>query len=57
MNGHTFRESNFAIFTFSQHEIIFHMEPPRVRGTRVLLNDLGHMTKRATTSIYGKVFF
>ena len=51
------KRSNFAIFIFSQPEDRFHMEPPWVRGTKVLLNDLNHMTKRAATPIYGNIFF
>ena len=42
---------------FNQPEDRVHTEPPWVRGTKVLLNDLDHMTKRATTRIYGNIFF
>ena len=51
MNG----RSDFAIFIFSQPEDRFRMEPPWVRGTKVLLNDLDRM--RAATPIYGNIFF
>ena len=33
------------------------MDPPWVRGTNVLLKDLDHMIKRATTPIHGIIFF
>ena len=32
----------------------FCVEPPLIGGTKVCLCDLGHMTKMAATSIYGK---
>ena len=32
------------------------METPWVRGTKVLLNDLDHMTKRAAKPIYGNIY-
>ena len=46
-----FQRSNFVIFILSQPE------PLWVRGTKVLLYDLGHMTKTAVTPIYGNIFF
>ena len=35
-------------------EANFHGEPQWDRGTKVCSNGLGHMTKMATMSIYGK---
>ena len=52
-----FGRSNSSIFIFSQPEDRFHMEPPWVRGTKVLWNDLDHMNKRAATPIYGSILF
>ena len=52
-----FRRSDFAIFIFCQHEDRFHIEPSWVKGTKVLVNDLGHMTKSNATNIYGNIFF
>ena len=52
-----FRRNDFAIFIFSQSEDRFHMEPAWVRGIKVLLNDLGHMTKMAAMPIYGNIFY
>ena len=40
MSGYSFRGRDF----FSQPEVKFHMEPPWVGGTKVILNDLIHMT-------------
>ena len=35
-------------------EAKFHVEPPRVGGTKVYSGHLGHMTKMAAMPIYGK---
>ena len=36
----------------------FHVEPPWEEGAKVCINGFGHMTKTATTPIYGiKIFF
>ena len=48
----------FSKFFFSKTagpvEAKFHVEPPWVRGTKVCLGHLGHMTKIANMPIYGK---
>ena len=35
-------------------KVKFYVEPPWEGGTKVCINGLGHMTKMATMSIYGK---
>ena len=57
MNGHTSGEANLPTFILSQPEDMFHIDPLWDRGTKVLLNDLDIMTKKAAKLIYGKSSF
>ena len=40
--------------TTGPNELEFHMETPKDGGTKVCSNGPGHITKMATTPIYGK---
>ena len=44
----------FSSETTGLIETKFHMQPPWDRGTKVCLNDPGHMTKMAAMPIYNK---
>ena len=44
----------FSSETTGLTEVKFHVEPPWDGGTKVCSNGLGHMTKMAAMSIYGK---
>ena len=46
--------SNISSETTGPIEAKFHMEPPRVRGTKVCSKGPGHMTKMGAMPIYGK---
>ena len=46
--------SNISSKTAWPFKAKFHVEPPREGGTKVCINDPGHMTKMAAIPLYGK---
>ena len=52
--NHKYSVHIWSCITTGPNKAKFHMEPQLVGGTNVCLPHLGHMTKMAAMSIYGK---